>query len=76
MDTILINSKNSKTSDTHRLILNLSDKGVIDMMLYQIIAYAIHGQMQKCHTKTINLKYQLQHGIINSIEFDLTGRDR
>ena len=26
MDTILTNSKNSKTSDPHRLLLNLSDK--------------------------------------------------
>ena len=26
MDTIFINSKNNKTSDPHRLLLNLSDK--------------------------------------------------
>ena len=26
MDTIFMNSKNSGTSDTHRLLLNLSDK--------------------------------------------------
>ena len=26
MNTILINSKNSKTSDPHRLLLNLTDK--------------------------------------------------
>ena len=26
MDTILMNSRNSKTSDSHRLILNLTDK--------------------------------------------------
>ena len=26
MDTIFMNSGNSKTSDTHRLLLNLSDK--------------------------------------------------
>ena len=26
MDTIFINSENSKTSDSHRLLLNLSDK--------------------------------------------------
>ena len=26
MDTIFINSKNSKTSDSYRLLLNLSDK--------------------------------------------------
>ena len=26
MDTVFMNSKNSKTSDPHRLILNLTDK--------------------------------------------------
>ena len=26
MDTIFINSENNKTSDTHRLLLDLSDK--------------------------------------------------
>ena len=26
MDTIFINSENSKTSDPHRLLINLSDK--------------------------------------------------
>ena len=26
MDTIFMNSKNSKTSDLHRLLLNLTDK--------------------------------------------------
>ena len=26
MDTIFINSENSKTSETHRLLLNLADK--------------------------------------------------
>ena len=30
MDTIFMNSENSKTSDSHRLLLNLSDK--IDLM--------------------------------------------
>ena len=35
MDTIFVNSKNSKTSTPHRLLLNLSDKKeVINMLLY------------------------------------------
>ena len=40
MKTIFMNSENSKTSDPHRLLLNLSDKTnfkkVINMLLYQI----------------------------------------
>ena len=27
MDTIFMNSKNNKTSDPHRLLLNVTDKG-------------------------------------------------
>ena len=38
MDTIFMNSEKSKTSDPHRLLLNLSDKiylkKVIKMLLY------------------------------------------
>ena len=48
MDTIFMNSKNSGTYDPHRLLLNLSDKvnlnEVINMLLYQILAYTIHGK--------------------------------
>ena len=46
MDTILMNSGNSKRSDSYRLLLNLSDKidlkGVIIMLIYQILAYSMH----------------------------------
>ena len=50
MDTIFMNSENSKTSDSHRLLLNLSDK--IDLMrsymlFYQILACTIHGKYKK-----------------------------
>ena len=30
------------------------------MLPYQILAFTIHGKIQKRHTKTITLKYQLQ----------------
>ena len=33
MDNILMNSKNSKTSNPDRLLLNLTDKEVINMLL-------------------------------------------
>ena len=48
MGTVFMNSENCKTSDPHRLLLNLSDKIDLnrgDMLLYQILAYAIHGNM-------------------------------
>ena len=49
MDTIFMNSGNSKTSDRHRLLQNLSDKinleEVINMLLYHILAGTIHGKI-------------------------------
>ena len=35
------------------------------MLLYQILAYTVHGKIQKCRSKTINLKYQHQDGMKN-----------
>ena len=34
-------------------------------MPYQILVFTIHGKTQKAHTITMNLKYQLQHGMVN-----------
>ena len=53
MNTIFMNSGNIKASDP------------INMLLYQILAYTIDRKIQKSHTKIINLKYQLQLGMIN-----------
>ena len=50
MDTIFINSATSKTSDPHRLLLNLSDKINLkrsDKLPYQILAFAIHEKKKK-----------------------------
>ena len=62
---MLMNSKNSKISHSHRLLLNLSDKidlekEMINILFYQNLAFTIHGKIQKRYTKIINLKYQLQ----------------
>ena len=50
-----MNSANSKKSNPHRLLLNLSEKiilkEVIYMLLYQILAYTIHGMILESHTK-------------------------
>ena len=49
MDTIFMNSENSKTTDTHRLLLNLTDKINLKrsdkMLLYQTLAFTIHGKI-------------------------------
>ena len=49
MDTIFMNSENSKTSDPHRLLLNLSDKmkfkKLVNMLLYQTLSFTIHGKV-------------------------------
>ena len=33
------------------------------MLLYQILAFTMHGKVQKSHTQIINIKYQLRHGM-------------
>ena len=45
MNAIFMNPKNSKTSDPHRLLLNLIDKTLrlkkrINILLYQILAFS------------------------------------
>ena len=49
MDTTFMNSKNSKASDLHKLLLSLSDKitlkEVINMSLHQILAFTIPGKV-------------------------------
>ena len=51
MDTILMNSENSKKSDPARILLNLTDKQTqeekINILLYQILAFTIHGKYKK-----------------------------
>ena len=50
MDTIFINFKNSKTSDPHRLLLNLTDKINLKrsdryVALSSIFAFTMHGEI-------------------------------
>ena len=48
MEAIFTNFKNSKPSDLHRLLINLSDKIDLkrsDMLLYQIGAFILHGKI-------------------------------
>ena len=46
MDTIFMNSENSKTSDLHRLLLNLTDKiNSKRSDKYVALAFTIHGKI-------------------------------
>ena len=59
-----MNLENSKTSNPHRLLLNISDK----INLKRIHKYVALSNLciyytSKSHTKIINLKYQLRHAI-------------
>ena len=69
MNTIFMNSKYSKTSDTHRLLFNLTDK--IDLKrkdkyiaLSNLRIYFTWKNMKKSY-KNKKLKYQLKHGMKN-----------
>ena len=69
MNTIFINSKNSKTSDPHKLLLNLTDKTDLRrkdkyIALSNLSIYYTWKDI-KSHIRTINSKYQFQHGMGN-----------
>ena len=69
MGTKFVNFKNSKTSDPHRLLLNLTDKINFDKKLIyvalSILAFTIYGKIQKSHIRTLKLKFRLEHGVKN-----------
>ena len=60
MNLIFLNFINSKTSDPHRLILNLkikqSREEKVNALFYQILIFIIHGKIQKRHITKINYK--------------------
>ena len=66
MDTIFMNSENSKTSEPHVLILKLTYKLRIGEKIIALSNLSIY-QKQKAHTIIINLKYLNQHGMINGM---------
>ena len=62
MDTIFMNSKNSSTSDPHRLLFNLTDKKTLKssdkyVALSNLSIYYTRKNIKKSY-KNINLKYQ------------------
>ena len=68
-----MNSMNSKTSDPHKLLLNLSDKinfkrNYNYVALSSLSIYYTWKKILKSHTKKINLKHQLQHRM-NSVNY-------
>ena len=71
MDIMFMNSENSKTSEPYILILMLTDKlnlrkGEKSNTLSNLSIYYTWKNIKKNHTIIINLKYKLQHGMINS----------
>ena len=51
MDTTFVDSGKSEISDTHRLLLNFPDKtdlkGMINMLVYQILTDTIYTKIKK-----------------------------
>ena len=67
IDTMLMNFKNSKTSYLYRLLLNLSNKINLNrsdkkIALSNLSIFYTQKNIKKSY-KTINLKYQFQHGV-------------
>ena len=69
MNNISMNSENSKTSDHHRLLTNLTDK--IDLrrkdkyIVLSNLGIYYTWKNKKNLTSTINLKFRLEHGMKN-----------
>ena len=61
MDTIFMDSENSKRSNPRRLLLNLSD----EINLKRSDKCVALSNLCMDYTRTISLKYQLQPGIKN-----------
>ena len=67
MNTTFLSSKNSKTCDPHRLLLDLTDKMNLKSSDKYIVLsnlsiyYALKNK--KCHIRTTNLKNQRQNEI-------------
>ena len=69
MNTIFINSENSKTSKTHVLMLKLTNeldlrKGEKIIALSNLSIYNTWKNIKNLYTITINSKYQHQYGMI------------
>ena len=64
MDTIFMNSENSKASDPHRLLLTLSDKRNLKRsdkyVAFSNLNIYYTWKNKKSYKKMINLKYQLR----------------
>ena len=69
MDTIFMNSENSKTSNLHRLILNFSDKIILKRKDKYItlsnLVFTVHGKIEKSHKNNNKFKIYLHHGTKN-----------
>ena len=69
MDTIFRKPENSRTSEYHVLLLKLADKldlrrGQKSVVLSNLSIYYTWRNI-KAHARIINLKYLLQHGVMN-----------
>ena len=69
MDTIFMNSKNSKASDPHRVLLDFTDKTDLRrkdkyIALINLSIYYTWKNI-KSLIRTINLKFQIQHKMKN-----------
>ena len=70
MDTIFMNSENSKTSKPHVLTLKLTSKldlriGEKVIALSNLSIYYTWRNIKSSYNKTLDLKYLHQHGIMN-----------
>ena len=71
MNTIFMNSKNNKTSNRHRLLLNVADKTNLKrsdeyVASLNLSIWYVRKNIKRPYKKTMHLRYQLQRGMNSS----------
>ena len=68
METIFMNTENSKTNELHRFMLALTDKLNLKYPNKNMtLVFIRYGKILNLHITTINSKYLLQPGIMNLV---------
>ena len=69
MNVIYMDSKDSNhliLTDYYSILqIKQTSEEKINILLYQILVFTMHGKILKSHIRIINLKCQLQHGMKN-----------
>ena len=68
METISMNTLSSKTNEPNKFMYQFTDKlNIKNTNKNMALVFTIHGKTLNMNATTVNLKYLLQHGMMNLI---------